>query len=34
VHKGFFPLYPLELLQVVIFSISSMIATSVGIGGK
>ncbi len=33
IHKGFFPLYPLELLQVIATSTVSLIATSVGIGG-
>ena len=31
--KGFFPLYPLELLELFILMISSSLATSCGIGG-
>ncbi len=33
VHKGFFPLYPIELLQVFLFIASSAISTACGIGG-
>lgn len=33
VYKGFFPLYPIELLEIVIVSISSALATACGIGG-
>ena len=33
VFKGFFPLYPLELLELFILMISSSLATSCGIGG-
>jgi hypothetical protein len=32
-HKGFFPIHPMELIQLVIFVVVSMIATSVGVGG-
>ena len=31
--KGFFPLYPLELLELFILMVSSSLATSCGIGG-
>ena len=33
VFKGFFPLYPLELLELFILMVSSSLATSCGIGG-
>ena len=33
VFKGFFPIYPFELLELVILMISSALATSCGIGG-
>ena len=33
VFKGFFPVYPFELLEIVILMISSSLATSCGIGG-
>lgn len=33
VFKGFFPIYPLELLQIFILMLSSALATSCGIGG-
>lgn len=32
-HKGFFPMYPLELVQIVVFISSSAIATACGVGG-
>ena len=33
VFKGFFPIYPFELLELVILMVSSALATSCGIGG-
>ena len=33
IHKGFFPIYPLELLQIIFFSLVSLISTSLGLGG-
>jgi uncharacterized membrane protein YfcA len=33
VFKGFFPLYPLELIELFVLMISSSLATSCGIGG-
>ena len=33
IFKGFFPLYPLELLELFILMVSSSLATSCGIGG-
>ena len=33
VFKGFFPVYPLELIEIIILMISSSLATSCGIGG-
>ena len=33
VFKGFFPLYPLELIELFILMVSSALATSCGIGG-
>ena len=33
VYKGFFPIYPLEFLEIIILMTSSSLATSCGIGG-
>ena len=33
VFKGFFPIYPFELLELIVLMISSAVATSCGIGG-
>jgi len=33
IHKGFFPMYPIELLQTIIFVMASAIATACGVGG-
>lgn len=33
VYKGFFPVYPLEIVEIICLSISSALATACGIGG-